>query len=567
MDIKTYGPAKLLIKNNVRILELRGTEEEMAFQHGTLLAQDIQKGPIPYLSKKFEFELQNDGPLKKHPLLQKVVLKYMDWVFKHLIAYIPLEYKKVVKALSTAANISEMDILRAASMPDAMTILSRHAAGRFFLKKQNIQTFGCTSFIVLGEMTQTQELMQGRNLDFPVAEYWDKYASVLYCYPKEGQKYCSITSGGIQVPGVTGFNESGLILAIHQLFSTHVTSHGMPVVILCDEIVRKAKTINEAIEIVKNIKRAGNWAISLASHKEKRAVVIETSPSQVYVRESTNGLIAQSNFCFSEKLKNHEMFFNLTTAEDNHFRHDRLIDECQRLKGQMDEKKGIALLGDHFDQKSQATKAIGRVVSTIYNVQSAFFRPEQKKFWVSTGMAPANLSDFMELPFDFDWNLETYDFNRKISPNPFIHTHQGEAMRAYTKAYDYFSNDKDFEKTVECLNQALAQDSSEFAFHLAKGFMLLKLRRFDEALKAFEVGKTITLSVHESALLNLFQGRSLDLLNRRSEALSFYAPYLETIKIDHKLQKAFQRSYQRSYKDKDIDKTIFQFIFADFLAY
>ena len=116
MDIKTYGPAKLLIKNNVRILELRGTEEEMAFQHGTLLAQDIQKGPIPYLSKKFEFELQNDGPLKKHPLLQKVVLKYMDWVFKHLIAYIPLEYKKVVKALSTAANISEMDILRAASM-------------------------------------------------------------------------------------------------------------------------------------------------------------------------------------------------------------------------------------------------------------------------------------------------------------------------------------------------------------------------------------------------------------------------------------------------------------------
>jgi len=52
MDIKTYGPAKLLIKNNVRILELRGTEEEMAFQHGTLLAQDIQKGPIPYLSKK-----------------------------------------------------------------------------------------------------------------------------------------------------------------------------------------------------------------------------------------------------------------------------------------------------------------------------------------------------------------------------------------------------------------------------------------------------------------------------------------------------------------------------------
>lgn len=565
---KSYGPAVLHHKKGIRVLHLYGTEEEMAYQHGSLLKEDIPQGAAGYLAHKFENEVRRDGPLKNSPLLQEIAIRLGHAViFNRLIRQIPEEERKIIRALSEASGIPKNDFERAAALPDAMVILSQYISGRYFLSKMMPKILGCTGYVAFDQMTQSGELVQGRNLDFPVGNYWDRYPTVTYHYPTTGQKYVSIATAGVYTAGVTGFNESGLILAIHQLFTTDVSAKGVPIVLICARVVREATNISDAVSIIRSMKRAGNWAIVLSSVKEKRAVVIEVSPHEVFVREASGGLITHSNYCFSPRLKRHELYFNHTTIEDNLYRCNRLIELCQEAKGAIDERKGIDILGDHYDSLNKRQRVIGRTVSTIYNVQSVFFHPEERRFWISTGLAPANLSDYLELP----WNGEEWDVihaEKTVSPNAFSKTKQYEGMKEYTRAYHEFYNTKDFSKAEKFLKNALMHDPEEFAYYLALGFTQIKLRNFSLAREMFAKGEKLThLSHHERAILALFHGHASDLLSNRSEAKKKYEPWLYDSRIDAKLKRAFLKSHRFGYREKDIEKTIFQFIICDFLAY
>lgn len=566
--LKTFGPATLHLKKGLRILHLYGTEEEMAYQHGTLLKEDIPKGAAGYLARKFENEVRYDGPVKNSPLLQEIAIRLGNgFVFNRLIRQMPEEERKIIRALAEASQIPENDFQRAGALPDAMVIFSQYIGGRYFVSKMFPKIFGCTGFAALGPMTKSGELVHGRNLDFPVGNYWDKYSAVTYHYPKGGQKYVSIATAGVYTPGVTAFNESGLILAIQQLFTTDVSAKGIPVVLICARVIRQATNIAEAVSIIRSMKRAGNWAIMLSSVKEKRAVVIEVSPHEVFVREAKDGLITHSNYCFSPRLKRYELYFNHTTIEDNLYRCSRLTELCQESKGNLDETRGIEILGDHFDSLTKRQRVIGRTVSTIYNVQSAFFHPEKKRFWISTGLAPSNLSDYLELPWEGDqWDM--IHAEKTLPPNPFSKTVQCEGMREYTKAYHHFYNTKDFVTAEAHLKKALQYDSEEFAYYLALGFTQIKLRHFSDAAETFERGEKLAhLSHYEQALFSLFHGRAYDLLGNRNEARKRYEPYLSDSRIDSKLRRAFLKSFRSAYREKDIEKTIFQFIISDFLVY
>ena len=86
----------LRIKENIRILTLHGSEEEMAYQHGKLLKDEIPYGAIPYLANKMEYELSSDGPLKDKPMLRSLVLAYLKYaVFRPMIKHFPPKYLKI----------------------------------------------------------------------------------------------------------------------------------------------------------------------------------------------------------------------------------------------------------------------------------------------------------------------------------------------------------------------------------------------------------------------------------------------------------------------------------------
>src|SRR3989338_1576128 len=567
--VKTYEKGTLKKIHNIHVLNLFGSDLERATQHGHLLKDEIRKGAIPYLSNKLAFELQNDGPLKNHPLLQKIVLFYVNFfVFRKLNRNIPKEYVEIMKAILEPSGVDYQQGLNAASMPDAMSILSK-AVGKHVFPNIEPQTFGCTSFVCFHEMSENGEVMQGRNLDFPVSHYWEQCPVVIYHHPDRGQRYCSITTAGVHVPGVTGFNESGLILAIHQLFSKRARANGVPIVLICAEIIRNAKSLEEAIDIAKSMKRAADCAVLVTDTKQKKSAVIETSHNDVFVRYAKEGLIAQSNYCASPRIKKDEIFFNWTTAEDNYYRHERLIRRCHELKGKLNEKEGIKLLGDHFDLLTHQTRGVGRTVSTIYNVQSAFFRHEKKKFWVSTGKAPSNLSSFLELSMDWDasQNISETEFST-LEPNGFSKTKAFQAVQYYTRAYDHFSNTKDFRHSIEELIKAVQIEPKAFAYQMALGFMYIKIHEFEMAESTLKnVLSEIEMTPHENALCSLFLGRALDLQGKRQKAKDIYTEYVNDQRLDDKIKAAFHGNFRKPYRLSDIDKTIFQFIFSDFLKY
>src|SRR5581483_10850129 len=98
---------------------------------------------------------------------------------------------------------------------------------------------------------------------------------ILHVISKEGLAYVAVTALGIHAPGITAFNEAGLTLAVHQLTFDDVQSSGTPMPIISAEVIRNARTIDDAIAIIRSFPRAGGWAYVLSRGRDR--AVVETS--------------------------------------------------------------------------------------------------------------------------------------------------------------------------------------------------------------------------------------------------------------------------------------------------
>jgi hypothetical protein len=308
------GYGEVSRENGLIFLRLKGTQFEMAYQHGYLLADIIQSkaGDPPVNLVKFWSEYIDSvyvdsmapglGWLVKSlaaPYSEEASIadRITDDEFRSLagvqagckrgVGFWRMVFNKIF-----GKDITLEQFVLGYIQPDMCNIFINRTLGGAeplvkpfvpkngtFLPKVPIGQLGCSSAAILPEKTADGDLLYGLNFDYdPLAGLWEKNLTVILFdplpeedqKPSDVQKYMAVTSAGMHTAGLMGVNENGVTFRVHNNFSGETDKafnnlsdpnekHGQPLLNFGSQILRYAKNIagdsSELEKIITNTKK------------------------------------------------------------------------------------------------------------------------------------------------------------------------------------------------------------------------------------------------------------------------------------------------------------------------
>ena len=214
--------------DHINLLHLKGTKEEMAFQHGSLLKEEIQNSALQKLASKNQFVISEAKGVFGIKWIQKSVVNiYEKILVPLLVKSLPKDENKVLDNIAKGAGISKTMLLQACYQADGLMILSRLSMMKYlFWKFPKRDLPGCSSAVVAKELTKNNKMLVMRNQDYPIVGPWEKNTLVAFCEPteKDLHPYMFVSSAGLHTSGLTSMNIHGLTVAAHAHFGKDVSS-------------------------------------------------------------------------------------------------------------------------------------------------------------------------------------------------------------------------------------------------------------------------------------------------------------------------------------------------------
>jgi outer membrane lipoprotein-sorting protein len=246
--IAREGNGRLEMIDGTRVLVLKGTPEEMGHQHGTLLKKDVRR-------------------LVDHMLFGVGVGSSFDkgtWVFgeieavqKRLNPFMDERYYREMDALATAAGLPREEVRLANFFPEL---------------------FHCSGFALFGKATVDGRMYHGRILDYLRGLGLEQNAAVIVLQPDKGNAWVNVGYAGF-IGSVTAMNEKQV--AIGEMGGRGEGNwDGKPMAQLVREVMEKANTLEEAVEIMRKGPRTCEYFYVISDAKSKKAVGIAATPSR-----------------------------------------------------------------------------------------------------------------------------------------------------------------------------------------------------------------------------------------------------------------------------------------------
>lgn len=528
----SFHHAKYFKRAGLNILSLRGDRYEMAYQHGRLLRKEILLGALPQASVEFENSLRNGLPgipLVTNIIVRMLERKYPDAILESGITNGNGTVDQVLQegyGLSDGSTMELQDILHGMVNPESLQVFVAEHLGKQSLLSRIVTASAfpssCSAFTAWGDATADGEMIIGRNTDYPLNGYYDKYPTVFYYQPTDGtQKYMAVTSAGLHNSGVVGFNESGIYLGVHTVPTTAVSTEGVPVFMLAQEVLRSAHNFDEALKLFAKRKPAAGWIYMLVSTKEKRVASIELNAKNMAVLESVGTFHVQTNHYRSETLKPTYLHINVAVDDDTHGRRERVEELLTSSQGTLDVDKAMAILGDKYDPFFKKVRGVGNVVSVHTTMTSVVFQPGADKLFVASGQAPVSTTKYVELPVVAKFNPDTFSEEKYVVKEGVgyaeKHPEIAKAEQFFIKAKITFESELNSAKAYHFMKQALALDAENPAYHFVAGILALKAKRFGEAEPYFT--RIANSEFEHYALLGLYyEGRVLAHNGNKAEA-------------------------------------------------
>jgi len=332
-------------------------------------------------------------------------LKYLiGWFNRDLDEFIPEEYQLEIYGVSQSAS-TEYDFIA----PNYQRILNYHAAHDIGHALQNMALVGCTSFAAWDEKTEDTTLIIARNFDFFVGEEFAENKIVSFVAPDNGHKFMMITWGGM-IGVVSGMNEHGLTVTLNAAKSEVPAKAATPISILGRKILQYAKTIEEAYSIAEKHETFVNESLMIGSAKDKKAVIIEKTTTQIGIYDPKRNYIACSNHFQSETFESDDLNKQNIAESDSKDRLSR-VKKLIRREPQINEKEAADILRD---QEGNTDKEMGMgnemAINQLIAHHSVIFKPEQRLVWVST--APYQLGKFVAYNLD-EVFADTFQLNKE----------------------------------------------------------------------------------------------------------------------------------------------------------
>lgn len=359
-------------KSESGLLEVKveGDAQERGIALGALLTDYLE-----YQEKVFVDQILQIITSEKYLKFLRIMLIIFN---RNLDEHIPQEYLIEIAGISKYCT----DKYNAIGSPYERQI-NYHAAHDIGHTMQQYMLVGCSSFILGGKNTKNGELLVGRNFDFYVGDDFARNKLMLFVEPTDGYKFASITWPGM-IGVLSGMNEKGLTVTINAAKGAMPTSSSTPISILVREILQYASNIEEAINIAKKRKLFVSESILIASKNDKRAVIIEKTPSQMDVYEKEEFPLICANHYQSELLKNtKENITNIETS-DSKYRFDRLKELIDTNKKYQAEDVAAILRNRYGKGGEDIGFSNEMTINQSIAHHAVIFMPESGLMWVST---------------------------------------------------------------------------------------------------------------------------------------------------------------------------------------
>jgi isopenicillin-N N-acyltransferase-like protein len=339
----TFEKGQLRYINGLPVLTVEGTPQEIGRQQGALTAEvavHIMAHPGNLLTKVDRKEFLPD-------LLE---------AGRVLLPQLPKDHLLELKAFAGQADM-DFDTLAAVNvMVDAYR-----------------GSFGCSSLIVGPRQNDTDGILFGRNLDFFTGGNIQQYSLVTVFRPAGKHAFVSVGFPGM-LGCLTGMNDAGLTLAVHEVFfsgdgSSIFNPSGVPYTFAFRRILEECATVEDAKAFLRRTERT--TFLSMAVCDRERGAVLEMTPQTVAVRRGPRGI----------------------TACTNHFRTSRLATLSLGWRYRILMR---SIEAQHIDLKYMAAK-MHQVNLGPLTMQTMVFEPGPLKLHLAIGSCPSSSLPLKEL--------------------------------------------------------------------------------------------------------------------------------------------------------------------------
>ena len=505
---------------DLRYLNLNGDLLTMGHELGAKMHDSIRRGVLPFLAKGVDAVLTT-SPVGR---LERAAAKGLARVaLKQLRERLPEQVSKSLYKLSDAAGISPKTVIDAHLMPEALLWLQASwlRAGR---RPLCLSPLGCSSLIT---RAHDGRLLVGHNFDYFGINYWERYNTITFYHPTRGLSYAAINSAGMLGAGLMGMNSAGLTIALHQHFVKRIDLSGIPIGIPGDAVLRRATTIEQAIEILRQYPPVAGWSYTIAEADSGRAALFEVAPGaesvQIIDLNEARTFTHTSRYQ-GQKTRALELDLGAGHARFRDAR-KRRVDRVARDLSAADkiDIPDLALaLADMTQPDDTHQGVVSSLLSQVSTVTGVIFDPSNRRVWVSAGKSPSSRGWFV--PFD----LEQGEGSPALDLEPFCPTPgwwdepHGRAFELYRQVcYRYLENEP-LDKLFYQLELAVALWAHDPDLHALCALFALKLENPRRARGALELARDLENNRARRAELDLYYAWTLDALGERREARKLY---------------------------------------------
>jgi len=279
-------------QSGLRILHVKGTDYERGYQHGTLLADQIEECLKPGITM-YALSLgrpwgQLEGGDYEKGIKQLFEIKEAmePWVPPNIKG----ELHGIADALSAkGSNITYDDILLWNIGVDADLFFFHPKSA--LMDKPGFRTpypaVACTTFCAFGKATSDGRIIYFKNNDFLSTPEAEENVYVMIAKPTDGNHgyFVPILPGLLGIE--SGMNDAGICFGINYSGTQPETPQGIGLCFRSELFLRFLSNIEDGISLANNYPRTGGALYHLADPSASKAIIIETTPNEIAVRSTT----------------------------------------------------------------------------------------------------------------------------------------------------------------------------------------------------------------------------------------------------------------------------------------
>ncbi|VTS05061.1 C45 family autoproteolytic acyltransferase/hydolase [Tuwongella immobilis] len=324
-----HGRSELKRINNVPVLILQGTPEEIGEAYGTLAVKpaSILVDAVPDLV-----------------VLLKLQKRYGE-VIEHgttLLSHTTPAHQAELAAAAKAAN----------RKPELFTFANTLA--------DLYKIGGCSTIVVESSRSKTGGPLFGRNLDWPPFRNLGEHTLVTVFKPEGKHAFAAVTLPAL-MGVISGINDAGLSITLNEIKkagdnSPKLDLDGVPLAFLLRRVMEECTTVEEAEKLLRTTKRTTYGNLTVCDRNG--GAVIEITPKTVNVRKAVNEVCICTN----------------------HFRTDGLAEpaKCWRFDALQKTQNASDKLG-----VPDVIKNLDNVNQWVWTMQSMVFEPKERILHVS----------------------------------------------------------------------------------------------------------------------------------------------------------------------------------------